>query len=55
MQKRLAHLVEGDLRDRMMERDELDAITAAFTGFLHLQGKTEEVGDDEGKIAIPKV
>jgi len=55
MQKKLARLVEGDLKDRVMKRDELDAVTAAFTGFLHLQGKTEEVGDDEGKIVIPKV
>lgn len=31
-----------------------DAIIAAITGFLHLEGKTKEVGDREGKIVIPK-
>ena len=55
MQKKLAGLVNGDLKERMLERDELDSISAAFTGFLYTQGKTEEVGDEEGKIVIPKV
>jgi len=31
-----------------------DAIIAAITGFLHLEGKTKEVGDKGGKIVIPK-
>jgi len=31
-----------------------DAILAAITGFLHLQGETREVGDRGGKIVIPK-
>ncbi len=55
MQKKLSRLVEGDLKDRIMKRDELDAIAAALTGFLHLQGKTLEIGDEEGKIVIPRV
>jgi len=44
-----------------LERDSLsksthqgDAILAAITGFLHLEKKTKEVGDAEGKIIIPK-
>lgn len=31
-----------------------DAILAAITGFLHLEKKTKELGDKEGKIVIPK-
>ncbi len=54
MQKRLARIVDG-LTDRIMTRDELDSISAAFAGYLCLQKKTEEVGDEEGKIVIPKV
>ncbi len=55
MQKKLAPLIDGDIKDRVMKRDELDAITAALMGFLHSQGKASEVGGDEGKIAIPKI
>ncbi len=55
MQKRLARMLGGELTDRVMKRDELDGISAALTAFLHLQGKTEEVGDEEGKIIVPKV
>lgn len=55
MQKRLAGMLGGELKERMLKRDELDAISAALTGFLCLQGRTREVGDEEGKIVIPKV
>jgi predicted nuclease with RNAse H fold len=55
MQKHLAHMLGGELKERIMKRDELDAISAALTGFLYLQGKTVEEGDEEGKITIPKV
>lgn len=35
--------------------DELDAITAAFTGWLYLKGKCVAIGDKkEGQIIIPK-
>ena len=55
-QKNLINLgVAGDLKSRILKRDELDAIAAALTGFLHLQDKAKEVGDDEGKIVVPKV
>jgi len=55
MQKKLARMVDGELKDRIMTRDELDSITSALTGFLYLQKRTIEVGDDEGKVVIPKV
>ena len=35
--------------------DQIDAILAAYTGLLHIQGNTDEVGDEtESKIVIPK-
>jgi predicted nuclease with RNAse H fold len=55
MQKHLAQMLGGELKDRIMKRDELDAISAALTGYLHLKEKTIEVGDEEGKIVIPKI
>lgn len=56
LQKNLLNLgIEGDLKDRILSRDELDSISAALTGFLYLQDKAVEVGDDEGRIVIPKV
>jgi len=33
---------------------EIDAVTAALTGYLYLQGKTELIGDEEeGYIVVP--
>ncbi|MBU4267121.1 MAG: DUF429 domain-containing protein [Candidatus Altiarchaeales archaeon] len=56
MQKRLIEAkISGDIDKRFLTKDELDAIFAAITGYLHLNGSTEEVGDDNGKIVIPKV
>lgn len=35
--------------------DQIDAILAAYTGLLYIQGNTEEVGDEtESKIVIPQ-
>jgi len=42
------------IEKRKLTHDELDAITAAFTGYLHLKGKTISLGDEkEGVIVIP--
>jgi len=55
-QKNLINLgLGGDLKSHILKRDELDAIAAALTGYLHLQGKTNEVGDEQGKIVVPRV
>ena len=35
-------------------RHQADAIIAAMTGFLYLEGKTKDIGDSQGKITIPK-
>jgi len=35
--------------------DEIDAIVAALTGRFFLLGKAEEVGDENGKIVLPKL
>lgn len=45
----------GTLEERTLTRHELDAVTAALTAHLYLQGLTESVGDDEeGWIIVPK-
>ena len=39
---------------RELSHDELDAVTAAFTGYLHLKGKTISLGNEkEGVIVVP--
>jgi len=46
--------LEGDLKTRTLTSHEIDAVTAALTGHLHLQGKTELIGDEgEGYIVVP--
>ncbi|RLI88564.1 MAG: DUF429 domain-containing protein [Candidatus Altiarchaeales archaeon] len=47
--------IEGDIEKRFLTRDELDAIFAAITACLYLNGSTEAVGDDNESIIIPKV
>lgn len=37
-----------------MSGHELDAVTAAFVGFLYLQNKAEIYGNFDGKIVMPK-
>ncbi|MFH1787945.1 MAG: hypothetical protein ABH834_01035 [Candidatus Altiarchaeota archaeon] len=55
-QKKLLSLdLSGDPNQRMLTRDELDAVFAAMTGYLHLMGQTKEVGDEDGRIIIPDV
>lgn len=56
MQKNLIKSgIEGDVGRRFLTKDELDAIFAAMTACLYLNGSTEAVGDDKGNIIIPKV
>lgn len=56
MQKRLIEAkISGDVDKRFLTKDELDAVFAAITGYLYLNDSTKEVGDDNGKIVIPKV
>jgi predicted nuclease with RNAse H fold len=46
--------LEGDLKTRALTAHEIDAVTAALTGYLHLQRKTELIGDEEeGYIVVP--
>ncbi len=47
--------VKGDTEKRILSKDETDAIFAALTGYLQMKGLTEEVGDDKGRIIVPKV
>jgi predicted nuclease with RNAse H fold len=56
MQKAMMGLdLQGDVNTRILIRDELDAIMAAVTGYLHLIGQTRSVGDDSGWVIVPKV
>ena len=56
MQKRLlSEGITGDTEKRMLIKDEIDAIFAAMTAYLHLKGSTEKIGDVNEKIVIPKI
>ncbi|MEM3463460.1 MAG: DUF429 domain-containing protein [Candidatus Bathyarchaeia archaeon] len=47
--------LKGSIKMRTLTSHELDAVTAALTAYLHIQGQTETVGDqDDGFIVIPK-
>jgi predicted nuclease with RNAse H fold len=44
------------IEKRELTHDELDAITAAFTGYLHLKGMSLSLGNEkEGVIVVPKI
>lgn len=46
--------LKGDLETRILTSHEIDAVTAALTGYLYLQEKTELIGDgEEGYIVVP--
>ncbi|MDD5110915.1 MAG: DUF429 domain-containing protein [Candidatus Altiarchaeota archaeon] len=56
MQKSMMALdLDGDINTRLLTRDELDAVSAAMTAYLHLLGRTSLVGGEGGSIAIPSV
>ena len=45
---------DGDIKARIFTPHEIDAVTAALTGCLHLKQKTELIGDRiEGYIVVP--
>jgi len=47
--------LEGDLRKRSLTPHELDAVTAALTAHLHLEAKTQLIGNaKEGYIVVPQ-
>jgi predicted nuclease with RNAse H fold len=61
-QKGLRKLLNGlkklgiKIERKKLNGDELDAITAAYTGYLFLKGKAIEIGNkNEGTIIIPKI
>jgi hypothetical protein len=46
--------LKGDLKTCVLTPHEIDAVTAALTGHLYIQGKTELIGDEkEGYIVVP--
>jgi len=47
--------LEGEHQVRTLTPHEIDALTAALTGLLYIQGKVRSIGDeDEGLIVIPE-
>ncbi|MEM3726315.1 MAG: DUF429 domain-containing protein [Candidatus Bathyarchaeia archaeon] len=47
--------LKGDIEAHPLTMHEIDAITAALTGYLYIKNKTEAIGDmDEGYITVPK-
>ena len=47
--------LKGEIETRPLTKHEIDAVTAALTAVLHLQGQTELIGDDkEGYTIVPK-
>lgn len=47
--------LSGTIEERTLTHHELDAVTAALTAYLYLQGFTENFGDSrEGFIIVPK-
>ncbi len=56
MQKSMMALdLQGDVNTKILSRDELDAVVAAVTAYLHTVGQTRDVGDEAGVITVPEV
>ncbi|HZP26951.1 MAG TPA: DUF429 domain-containing protein [Dehalococcoidia bacterium] len=53
LQERLAALLPGLPEEPLLSHDLLDALLAAYTGWLYGQGRTENVGAEDGAIVIP--
>ncbi|MFN3527906.1 MAG: DUF429 domain-containing protein [Candidatus Altarchaeaceae archaeon] len=53
-QKKLMKIFKG-IDERILKKDEIDAIFCAITAYLHYLNKTIEIGDEEGIVIIPKV
>ncbi|RLI47072.1 hypothetical protein DRO69_01595 [Candidatus Bathyarchaeota archaeon] len=46
--------LDGDWKTHALTPHEIDAVTAALTGHLYIEGKTELIGDEkEGYIIVP--
>lgn len=56
MQKNLLNAdIRGSTEKKFLNKDELDAIFAAITAYLYTENLVDFIGDEKGKIAIPKV
>lgn len=56
MQKNLINSgMVGSVMERMLCKDEVDAIFAAISAYLHTENKTTAVGDARGTVIIPQV
>ncbi|MEM4347222.1 MAG: DUF429 domain-containing protein [Candidatus Altiarchaeota archaeon] len=56
MQKNLLNSnIKGAIERKFLNKDELDAIFAAITAYMYTENLVDFVGDEKGRIAIPKV
>lgn len=56
MQKNMMNLdLHGNINEKILSRDELDSVLAAITGYLYLEKRTREVGDESGVVVVPEV
>ena len=56
LRQRLGPLIEVLAERPSLNHDQLDAITAAHTAWLHAQSRTEAIGDpSEGVIVLPRL
>ncbi|OQX18862.1 MAG: hypothetical protein BWK75_06180 [Candidatus Altiarchaeales archaeon A3] len=53
-QKELIKVIKG-IDKRLLKKDEIDAIFCAITAYLYYFSKTTEVGDETGKVIVPKI
>ncbi|NCN65588.1 MAG: DUF429 domain-containing protein [Candidatus Altiarchaeum hamiconexum] len=53
-QKELIKVIKG-IDKRLLKKDEIDAVFCAITAYLYYFGKATEVGDERGKVLIPKI
>jgi hypothetical protein len=47
--------LRGELQERALTHDELDAVTLGWVGYLYLRGRALEIGDpEEGTMVLPR-
>ena len=47
--------IKGDTEKRVMNPDEIEAISAAITAYLYTIGKAVSMSGPDGSVIIPKV
>jgi len=47
--------IEGDIKERILSEDEIDAISAAIIAYLYVNGKCMAIGGEDGYTIVPKL